>query len=125
MAHRDNERRTERKDDLKYGQNLIKQLGYKKPHDKKPGNEPGGTLYDAIFATKVHQSKALSKKIEGTRLHAITTKMQNVQKQNLAKFDESHTFGGTLLENKTRRREDIQVMNKLNLQAATAQDLQR
>ena len=72
--------KVERKEDLKYGQNLIKQLGYKNPNDKNPRNEPGGTLYDSIFESRVHESKALAKKIDGTRLHAITTKMQNVQK---------------------------------------------
>ena len=75
IAHRENERRVERKEDLKYGQNLIKQLGYKKPHDKRPHNEPGGTLYDSMFESRVHQSKALAKKIDGTHLHAITTNM--------------------------------------------------
>ena len=80
MAHRDNERRVERKEDLKYGQNLIKQLGFKKANDKKPQNEPYGTLYDTIFESRVHQSKALAKKIDGTRLHAITTNMKDVLK---------------------------------------------
>ena len=70
-------RKVEQAEDLKYGQNLIKQLGYRKVQDKKPANEPQGTLYDSIFESRVHQSKELSKKIDGTRSHAVTKRIQD------------------------------------------------
>ena len=140
IFHRDHERKTEIKEDVKYGQNLIKQIGsepdaihpkkylnVRKNHGRKPANEPNGpgTIYDSIFATKIHQSKDLSKKTAGTRLHALTQYMQDERNDKLNMFEDSHNFGGTLLENKTRRREDMIAMNKFNLQNTTAMDLKR
>ena len=65
----DRERKTERVKDLAYGQNLIKQLGYRRTKDKAPRNEPAGTLYDTFFESRVHASKELSKRIDNTRSH--------------------------------------------------------
>jgi len=60
MSVKEKQRYIERDEDLDYGQNLIKQLGYRKPQDKKPNAEPTGTLYDEIFKTKVHKSVLLA-----------------------------------------------------------------
>ena len=40
IAIQENEKEKEKVKDLKYGQNLIKQLGYRRVKDKRPGNEP-------------------------------------------------------------------------------------
>lgn len=64
-----------KEEDLRYGQNLIKQLGYRSVADKKAKLEPKGTLYDDMFASREHASKQLAKKIDGTMSHNVTKKL--------------------------------------------------
>lgn len=107
MALRDRQRHMERDEDLNYGQNLIKKLGYKNPRDKKPAQEPTGTLYDSIFESRVHKSMILAKHIDGTKSHQVTAKLQEENSKRKNQFnDKLIAYSGTLLEQKTRRRED-------------------
>ena len=43
-----------RNDDLAYGQQLVRNLGYSKIGAKKATKEPSGTLMDNIFASREH-----------------------------------------------------------------------
>ena len=43
-----------KKDDLEYGIQLVKNLGFDKVGAKKATKEPSGTIMDNIFASKVH-----------------------------------------------------------------------
>ena len=92
--------------DLAYGQNLIKQLGYRRTKDKAPRNEPAGTLYDTFFESRVHASKELSKRIDNTRSHQVTERLQKERTAKLNNFSASYEYGGTLLQNITNQRED-------------------
>jgi len=42
--------------------------------------EPKNTLYDDFFSSKVHKSKELAKRIDETRSHIVTKKMQDEKK---------------------------------------------
>jgi N-acetyl-beta-hexosaminidase len=55
-------------------------LGYSKLGDKEAKREPKNTLYDDFFSSKVHKSKELAKRIDGTRSHIITKRMQEERK---------------------------------------------
>ena len=116
---------SEQNEDLAYGQNLIKQLGYRSVHDKKPRTEPTGTLYDAIFQSRVHKSKEMAKRTEGTKVHQMTQMLQQNRTSERDRFAKSYAFGGTLLEQVTGKREDSAWMRKLNQQEATAIELKR
>ena len=107
MARNENLHHRQKDQDLKYGQNLIKQLGYRKVQDKRPGNEPKGTLYDGIFTTKVHQAKTLAQHIDGTQGHEIIRKAQVKRASEREKFEKKFQLGGTLLDKQIRIKEDL------------------
>lgn len=105
---------------MRYGQNLIKQLGYRNVNDKAARLEPKGTIYDDIFASRVHKSKELAKKIDGTHSHTITKHMQEQRQSEKASFEQRYTEGGTLLEQTSLRRELNAPNLKFKQQRATA-----
>ena len=125
MTHRDVVHEKEKVDDLNYGQKLIKQLGYRRPQDKRHAYEPNGTLYDYHFTSRVHASVENAKKIDGTRSHFITRQLQEEKRREMDQFNEKHVQGGTLLEKNTNQRQDQAWTKKVNAQAATAQELRK
>ena len=54
----------ERTDDLEYGQQLNRNLGFSKIGAKKATKEPSGTIMDNIFASRAHPCHALGLKVE-------------------------------------------------------------
>ena len=111
--------------DLKYGHKLIKQLGYRTVKDKTHTSEPEGTLYDSMFTTRVHASIANAKRCDGTQAHIATQRDKEAKQSELARFNCNHALGGTLLEQKTNRREDQAWTKKVNTQAAVAIELKK
>ena len=93
--------------------------------DKKPKNEPRGTLYDQIFESRVHQSKKLSETIDGTKSHAVTRSLMEAKARKQNNFERLYTNGGTLLEQKNAKKEDSAPTRKINEQASTALELRR
>ena len=116
-------RKTDQQQDLAYGQNLIKQLGYRNVQDKKPGNEPKGTLYDKLFESRTHRAKELAKKIEGTKLHIMTEKLQHERNVKQNHFSTTYETGGSLLEKKSNLKEDEAPEKRKQELASTANAL--
>ena len=125
MTHRSQLEEKEKIADMNYGQNLIKQLGYRRPQDKKHTSEPNGTLYDYMFTSRVHASVENAKKIDGTKSHQVTKHMKDKKEKEMNRFSQKHVQGGTLLEQHTNQREDEAWSKKVNTQAATALELKR
>ena len=83
MTHREVVQENEKAADLKYGQKLIKQLGYRRPQDKKHIYEPNGTLYDYHFTSRVHASVENAKKIDGTKSHLVTQRLKDEKQREM------------------------------------------
>ena len=101
MTHRDVLYEKAKVADLNYGQKLIKQLGYRRPQDKKHAYEPSGTLYDYHFTSRVHASVENAKKCDGTKSHFVTKRLQEEKRREMDQFNEKQVQGGTLLEKNT------------------------
>ena len=53
----------EKKEDIEYGQQFIKSLGFKSSGDTVPKREPKGSLMDELFTTKTHKCFELEQKV--------------------------------------------------------------
>ena len=61
----------DKNDDLEYGLQLAKNLGFSKIGAKKATKEPCGTIMDKIFATKEHKSHAMRRRVENSGVYPL------------------------------------------------------
>ena len=100
----------EKNDDVTYGIQLARNLGYEKPGAKKATKEPNGTIMDQLFSTKVHKAYQMGKKVEQSTVYPIQTRVNNIKAEEQRRFDDKYTIGGTLLDLQTRMTSDVRQL---------------
>jgi len=95
-------------------------LGYRKLNAAKATNEPSGTLYDGIFASRVHKCHEMGRRVNNSQ--AMATKKTLRDQNQIRKDTYEHTAKrtGSLLENQTAIREDLKKRNSLNEKSSMA-----
>ena len=71
----------ERTDDLEYGLQLAKNLGFSKIGAKKATKEPSGTIMDQIFASREHKAHAARRKVEQSSVYPQKNKINAMKEE--------------------------------------------
>ena len=88
----------EKMEDLEYGQNLIKSLGFRDTKDAIPRKEPKGSIMDSLFSKKVHKCHELNDKVVNSGVFEKTNTLVTKNKERNDKFESQYAQGGPMFE---------------------------